>query len=381
MLLLVFSSGQLVQEKEKLTNTADTLAYSAAVLQARSLNFSAYANRAMVANSVAIGQGLSMSSWLNYVESLAAPGKDLTVFTDLSVDFANALQDSLQLSDQIENNGRLTEMAAQSESSIYDTLLRAQTYALAGVTDSQTRLLSDLAAASYGQAGAVELDAQPLVDEFPAFVTRYPSAGASRFGELVLEALNQDEFSTQRNWSLTLAAPACPGYDHVLTRTGKTALVGNDRWVAGDSLTESGWACTADCSVCTPTVKTRAAAARTAVFSGFPEFVDLSAARLAEDDPKLRFSIRVRRPMDPGQTQGPTARTGRFAVFDEGRAAGDEMVAVGSAEIYFSTTANPTLGPGMRERPSLFNPSWRARLASDPGAVEAARALQGIVRP
>src|SRR5690606_19690243 len=42
-------NGQAI-EKIKLQNTADAAAYSAAVAEARDYNFSAYTNRAMVAN-------------------------------------------------------------------------------------------------------------------------------------------------------------------------------------------------------------------------------------------------------------------------------------------------------------------------------------------
>lgn len=62
--LLLFNSGMLANTKTRLQNAADAGAYSAGVLQARDHNFSAYANRAMVANQVAVAQFVSLKSYL-----------------------------------------------------------------------------------------------------------------------------------------------------------------------------------------------------------------------------------------------------------------------------------------------------------------------------
>ena len=65
--LVVFSVGQTVNDKMKLQNAADAAAYSAAIWQARSLNYQAYLNRAIVANEVAIAQLVSLRSWSAYM--------------------------------------------------------------------------------------------------------------------------------------------------------------------------------------------------------------------------------------------------------------------------------------------------------------------------
>ena len=65
-MLAVFNTSQLSSKKQRLNNAADAAAYSAAVLQARSLNAVAYSNRAMVANQVFIGQMVTLENYLNY---------------------------------------------------------------------------------------------------------------------------------------------------------------------------------------------------------------------------------------------------------------------------------------------------------------------------
>lgn len=69
-LVLLFNTGQVVNDKIRLTNAADAAAYSAASWEARSLNYQAYLNRAMVANEVAIAQLVSLRAWSRYVDTL-----------------------------------------------------------------------------------------------------------------------------------------------------------------------------------------------------------------------------------------------------------------------------------------------------------------------
>ncbi|MCF7223604.1 TadE/TadG family type IV pilus assembly protein [Marilutibacter chinensis] len=71
-LILVFDTGQSVNKKVQLVNSADAAAYSVAVQQARTLNFAAYMNRGRVANEVAIAQLVSIWSWTNYLHAHTA---------------------------------------------------------------------------------------------------------------------------------------------------------------------------------------------------------------------------------------------------------------------------------------------------------------------
>lgn len=60
----VFKAGWITTEKSRLQSNADAAAYSAALLQARDMNFQAYMNRAMIANQASIGQAVAMSSYM-----------------------------------------------------------------------------------------------------------------------------------------------------------------------------------------------------------------------------------------------------------------------------------------------------------------------------
>lgn len=63
----VYGVGQANIEKQKVVNTADAAVYSAAMVEARTLNFEAYTNRSIVANEVVIAQLVTMDSWLRYM--------------------------------------------------------------------------------------------------------------------------------------------------------------------------------------------------------------------------------------------------------------------------------------------------------------------------
>ncbi|CAD6552669.1 pilus assembly protein TadG-related protein [Paraburkholderia metrosideri] len=72
-LYVAFNSFQMSSAKIKLQNTADAAAYSAAVLQARDYNFSAYTNRAMVANQVTAAQVVALKSWIDELDTTYSP--------------------------------------------------------------------------------------------------------------------------------------------------------------------------------------------------------------------------------------------------------------------------------------------------------------------
>lgn len=75
--VLLFNTGQTVNRKVHLTNTADATAYSVAAQQARALNFAAYMNRGRVANEVTIAQMVSLWSWQNMLHEHTMIGQEI----------------------------------------------------------------------------------------------------------------------------------------------------------------------------------------------------------------------------------------------------------------------------------------------------------------
>ncbi len=67
--LMLYNSGKLTSEKMQLQNAADATAYSVSLLEARDLNFTAYTNRAMIGNEIAIAQLVGLYSWFDMLGS------------------------------------------------------------------------------------------------------------------------------------------------------------------------------------------------------------------------------------------------------------------------------------------------------------------------
>ncbi len=69
--VVLFSRSQITIEKQRLNAASDAAAYSAALWRARVMNFDAYANRAIVAQEVAVAQAVTLTSWAKYFETFS----------------------------------------------------------------------------------------------------------------------------------------------------------------------------------------------------------------------------------------------------------------------------------------------------------------------
>lgn len=67
----LYDNGTVAAERIRMQNTADATAYSTVNVLTRDMNFIAYTNRAMVANQVAIGQMVGISSWVHMIDQTA----------------------------------------------------------------------------------------------------------------------------------------------------------------------------------------------------------------------------------------------------------------------------------------------------------------------
>ncbi|MBI9091334.1 MAG: hypothetical protein JEZ12_19155 [Desulfobacterium sp.] len=68
--VFLYQAGRITTEKMQLQNAADAAAFTASTLEARALNFTAYTNRAMVVNEIAIGQGVGLLSFADELKSV-----------------------------------------------------------------------------------------------------------------------------------------------------------------------------------------------------------------------------------------------------------------------------------------------------------------------
>jgi Putative Flp pilus-assembly TadE/G-like len=241
-LYFLFNTGQLTREKTKLVNTTDAVAYSAGVMHARALNFEAYTNRAMVANTVAIAQLVSLSSWIQYTDNISEYGYVLEneKFAPYYPAYYVAEYAGPYLQEYLNDDDTLERLATASDNIIRKGLMNAQQVAYAGLLPARKQVMDEVAQANYRDDGTVAIDLIPLTDnEFTDFVSRYSGDDRKRFAEVAKVSANKDSFLPKRSWDLPgLFADCAQIYPRVdwLDRRGGTELLGFDEWKAMDIL-------------------------------------------------------------------------------------------------------------------------------------------------
>lgn len=411
-LFFLFNTAQLSNEKTKLVNTADAVAYSAGVMHARALNFAAYTNRALMANEVLIAQMVSVSSWIDYAEGhvRGVPPLNCT-YPPYSVPAALALVEYLPLCVALSwpPGAAAVNYAKQGVDMVSPIVMAASESAKANLQLSQVTMfaamlpvrlevMQQVADANYQNDGSVHVDPIPLIDDFlmhegGPFVTRFSGQDRTRFRQAELTAANLDEFVPDRSWSSSSpwpCLPVPPRGDAV--RTGGTELIGFDEWRANDD---------ASLTVESLHIKLLSIKCKTDVYydlgsgnrsarknqggwnyTGVPSFFEINKKaqdRMPKDGdygPTLRFAVRLTRAKEQIRTsEGRSAikPSGKISIF-EGKEAGGGMAAIATSEVYFDRPEKRS--DGRQELPSLFNPYWQVHLVANSPAVLAA----GIAR-
>lgn len=202
MTLLVFNTGQVTAQKMRLANTADAAVYSAMVWEARTLNYEAYLNRAMVANQVSIAQVVSLISWSRYANVLAQEVSFLMSFVPFLQPLAAGISNgSTNIRDGVATFGTST---VRTLDAVIKALQVAQqpvkiaggvaaTAALADVIEkNDPHFRPTLLAAQWAHANA---------QSFSDFTKQYSDSQAQeRQAKVITDA--RDKFTAQRSWSL-----------------------------------------------------------------------------------------------------------------------------------------------------------------------------------
>lgn len=412
-LLYMFNTGQLVQEKLRLTNTADAVAYSAGVFETRMLNYDAYANRAIVANQIAIGQAVGLASWVKYMGSSAGTiGPYLHLIPGVGTALAQSMEQFESAMDTL--TPALAGAVARHDAAIQALALSQQlmhgpddAVALAG----RLALMQRVARENDPQA---VVDPLPLDDDFAGFTHSHASHDERRrLGTLVHDS--REAFLQSRNWDFGLVV-LCHGIE--LRKRGSTELIDLvDGWKSMDTLSAHHhrvrrWRCRrseqpigygtgasddaladqaytyagsrhanprASAQADSPSGLARGFVPATVGGGAIPAFRELSERALAADDPTTRLTIRVTKSAAAQRFSGGASSVrpaGRLQLFD-GAMAGGYSAAISSVEVFFARpdAGNP-LHPGRTELGSLFNPYWQARLAPVSAAARAQAQLR-----
>lgn len=419
MFYLMVNSGQSITEKMRVTNAADAAAYSAAVVEARALNYDAYLNRAMVANQLAIAQIISFSSWIKYFAVAADTyGKNILqvnrfVFPEEEVMALNAVflatnyisaytnttaQQYVEMADpylgaSVTALNRLVNELSRSQKAVHANLaggIRQRQIANDVVKAMDPALKAEVVLASHG------------FDAFTKGYNRFGSSGdeRGRFADVTMRS--RDEFTRERSWTIKSEDFPLIRKDGALKKRGGTELVGYDQWRAVDTLELHGrrFGCgrfgTSWCSDIKRPIgwgaamvsrsgfdngpgyhgnayKENATTASNAdsvmatptyaFFSGIPDSRELRKLD-PEDDITTGITIRVHKAQSATLTSGNVLRaksSGDLALFSDHPSNG-QIAALSRAQVFFDRIAERR--DGETEIGSLYNPYWRVRLVA-----------------
>ncbi len=410
--LLVFNVGQLINGKQRLVNAADAAAYSAAVWEARSLNYQAYLNRAVIANEAAIAQAVSLRSWSAYLNRTLTNANSVLQFLPYIGAATRALS---RIWWRIDAEVQPTLLLAEAATSELDHGFAAAAELLHASTAANVLPVIEAVASRAHGAPQVTPGGAALVArnvrEFGQLTRRFAGTARGRQADLVVRTL--DRFTRDRPWNPR------PVIDAGLTRWSKrggTDLLGYDEWRAMDTFAvhrrrfgfiggwrealSIGWGGARNGQQSfqrgehggswrtNPRTSRRAAASTVAGvgYRGIPALRDVSPQRATADVTELRIAIEVARPAESlaladRALRGAQARslTGRSAAFRLDRGA-DTVRAISEARVVFDAPEGRR--DGRVERATLFNPYWRARLAPVSRESRAiAAAANGVVDP
>ncbi|HYF60671.1 MAG TPA: pilus assembly protein TadG-related protein, partial [Burkholderiaceae bacterium] len=238
MMAVMVSAGQVVATKQRLTDTADAAAWSAATWRARVLNYHAYSNRAIVANEVAIAQAVALRAWTQYFETLtrnaAAVGSYLPVVGPALAGVAEAAalaRESARIAAELEIPARGAEGVG------YKEILQASQEIL---HLSSQAFAASMVAAEVARATDPDFFAWVLPDPdrgWQRLTRRADSIEARRRTADLVRASLEPFTAGPRNDDITVPVPSpCLSFMRMKKRGITTLSEDLDRWESVDTL-------------------------------------------------------------------------------------------------------------------------------------------------
>jgi hypothetical protein len=396
LMLWVVALSQIITDKIRLHTAADAAAYSAAQWQARSLNYQAYTNRAIVANEVAIAQFVSLRSWSQYLQQTLASSAAIGRYVPPVAATLQALSSGWSaVNSGIQSTLPLAETAISRWN--VDVLALSQGVAHQQALIGAAELVSQVAQFHDPRievsSGTRLLQAANATAWQNRLTTRYRrgTGELSRVAQWVMDS--RDGFSADRRNNLLFSNPLLK-----LPKRGGTDLLGERAWRGMDSLSlhinyffgssevPYGWGAAetrlqpvtnrgdhggswSDNYRATRNAE-RGLVARTG-YAGLPEVRDIVQPQ-RQQDLRLTYSVALALPQQQlwSVAQQVTAAVQMPDGSDLGMDAplpGEALHALSSAEVFFQRPV--ARADGRHEYPSLFSPYWQTHLVPVSGAV------------
>ncbi|MDO4682252.1 MAG: Tad domain-containing protein [Lautropia sp.] len=399
----LFSAGQSTAARMRLVNATDAAAYSAGLWRARAMNYYAYANRAIVANEVAIAQATTLVSFARFLQLSVERASRLTGLLAPVGRVLGSIDLASQWGLRLTRYAAAVDVAARSG---YNHALAGSQEVIHLMTNAFT--LSSIAQEVMGEAdGRFHGFVVPPSFMGEAEITRrHEGEARHRLRQVVMES--RDGYTKDRGARLEW------GCLPRLVRQGQTELVLDhdsslDRWQAYDTMSVHlprrlncrrfrervpiGWAGAEVASNPTGTLDAlngtaqnpsgqkvdnsrayrRAARDRefwsNGLYFGLPSVrgLDFDSAALKQNSrfPTMKVAVvgRIRHAGAIATAENRQLGAGRVQPKDNFAGQRTLMMALSMAEIYFR---RPPAGDNRVEYASLYSPYWQVRLAPVP---------------
>ncbi|MCX8003916.1 MAG: pilus assembly protein TadG-related protein [Burkholderiaceae bacterium] len=247
---LVYNVGQLTTEKQKVINAADAAALSGALVQARVLNFTAYTNRAMVANEVFLAQTISIASYVRYAhkvsQNVALVTSWIPVLGQIARIIERLAQTARQYSDLLPQAAVLyvkvyrLALTGAREMAHAGAFLAAQDAAERVAKENKTVLggRTDVGAELVKEQGLDKLLLARNAAQWFSFTSEYGGDGRRYARQVIMDS--RDQFSSFRDLDFLLRKVTTRWFGFEKT-SGETVLQGYEHWEAQDTVDFYFW--------------------------------------------------------------------------------------------------------------------------------------------
>ncbi|WP_323011262.1 hypothetical protein [Castellaniella sp.] len=242
--LRYFAGGQVVAAKARMVHGLDAAAYSGALVQARTLNFLSYLNRAQLGHQVAMAHLITLGSWAHYGGTQAtrlAQGNPPAYLVGMLFGPAHgqaylsaAAATGLNLQAGI--HSPVGQAYAAHESFVHDYARGLSRTLMRDLPAARMAAIRAVLEAHYPERPAHALQPTLTEDAWPDLLQVRPAdtalfslvrdlAGLYRF-------LDPRDDTVQNPW---VVFPQCPHLRHELRRRGGTSMDSQGRWQSGDT--------------------------------------------------------------------------------------------------------------------------------------------------
>lgn len=239
-----FSTGQVVAHKVRLVHGLDAAAYSGALVQARTLNFLSYLNRAQLGHQLAMAHLLTLGSWAYFGGMQAdrlARGNPPAHLIGLEFGPAHgqayrAAAAAAGLPLQAESQGSLGRAWIAHDAFIQGEFRHLSDALVRGLPEARMAAMTAVLAAHYPERPRGQLVPTVLDDGWPSLLRQH--APDAPLADLVRRLAGMYSFLEPRDGTARNPWPVdgrCPGLRHELRRRGATVLDASGHWQAGDT--------------------------------------------------------------------------------------------------------------------------------------------------